>query len=168
MKQGTKMSISHFIFLFHVFSLSISPSLCLSGVGTAAGYMKTIHHCIIYHKIIDSEEGVELYWLHFTRLDIEKSHTACSENMKTYINNKRHPCFWDGVEASLKRRIESKIARQHISAATDETERPNKVIKECLPFAHERSTAKSHLFPLPLSLYTLLSPSVSPLHSSVH
>lgn len=93
MKQGTKMSISHFIFLFHVFSLSISPSLCLSGVGTAAGYINTIHHCIIYHKIIDSKEGVELYCIHFTRLDTEKSHPACSENMKTYINNKRYQCF---------------------------------------------------------------------------
>lgn len=41
-------------------SLSLSLSLSLSGVGTAAGYMKTIHHCIIYHKIIDSEEGEEL------------------------------------------------------------------------------------------------------------
>lgn len=60
---------------------SLSPFLPLFvplwwGGGTAAGYMKTIHHCIIYHKIIDSEEGEELYWLHFTRLDKEKSHTA--------------------------------------------------------------------------------------------
>lgn len=48
MKQGTKMSISHFIFLF----LTIPLSLCLSGVGTAAGYMKTIHHCIFTIKLL--------------------------------------------------------------------------------------------------------------------
>lgn len=68
----------HLTFYIPLRSLSISPSLCpsLVGGGTAAGYMKTIHHCIIYHKIIDSEEGEELYWLHFTRLDKEKSHTA--------------------------------------------------------------------------------------------
>lgn len=79
MKEGTKMSISHFIFLFHFFALSPFLPLFVPlwwGGGTAAGYMKTIHHCIIYHKIIDSEEGEELYWLHFTRLDKEKSHTA--------------------------------------------------------------------------------------------
>lgn len=59
---------------------SLSPFLPLfvsvRRAGTAAGYMKTIHHRIIYHKIIDSEEGEELYWLPLTRLDKEKSHTA--------------------------------------------------------------------------------------------
>lgn len=49
-------------------------------MGTAAEYMKTIHHCIIYHKIIDRKEGQELYWLRFTRLDKEKSHTAVEKH----------------------------------------------------------------------------------------
>lgn len=53
--------------------------------GTAAGYMKTIHHRIIYHKIIDSEEGEELYWLPLTRLDKEKSHTAAGGRKVKFI-----------------------------------------------------------------------------------
>lgn len=44
--------------------------------------MKTIHHCIIYHKIIDSEEGEELYWLHFYKVGPqEESHG--SESVKS-------------------------------------------------------------------------------------
>lgn len=54
-------------------------------------------------------------------------------------------------------RTETKAARQDISASTDKTEQPNKAIKEHLSFAHDCFTAKFHL-----SLYILLSPSVSP------
>lgn len=45
MKEGTEMSISHFIF---------TPSLCvcLPGVRTAAGDMKTIHHCIFTVRLL--------------------------------------------------------------------------------------------------------------------
>lgn len=39
-----------------VSSLHFSLSLSLSGVGTAAGYMKTIHHCIFTKKLL-TEEG---------------------------------------------------------------------------------------------------------------
>lgn len=58
------------LFFLVSLSLHLALSLSLSGVGTAAGYMKTIHHCIFTIKLL-TEEDKELYWLHFTRLDKE-------------------------------------------------------------------------------------------------
>jgi len=56
----------------------IPPSLFLSlfapsGLGTAAGYMKTIHHCIFTMKLLTERRTAELYWLHVTRLDKENN-----------------------------------------------------------------------------------------------
>lgn len=46
---------------FHIpLSLHFSLSLSVSGVGTAAGYMKTIHHCIFTIKLLTEEEDQEL------------------------------------------------------------------------------------------------------------
>lgn len=88
MKQGTKMSISHFIFLFHSFlpvSLSrhFSLSLSLSGVGTAAGYMKTIHHCIFTIKLLTVGDE-DLYWLRFYEVGQREKSPTC-KNMKTSV-----------------------------------------------------------------------------------
>lgn len=168
MKQGTKMSISHFIFLFHFFSLSSLPSLRCGDSCWLHENHSSLHP---YHKIIDSQEGDWLYWLHFTSLDKEKSQASVETSKLELSPNKKATMFCcNGDDAQLEKesRVQESETRRFLPQETKKTKRPNKVIKECLPFARERSTAKPRLFPLPLSLHTLPSPSVSPLHSSVH
>lgn len=118
--------------------------------------MKTIHHCIFTIKLLTARRPRSFigYILQgWTKRKV--THQWKHEKLKL-SNNKKADVgfFWDDVDAQPKRRTERKKAGQDISTATDKTERSNKVIKECLPFAHERSTAKPHLFPLPLSLST--------------
>lgn len=138
--------------------VSLSPflslSLSLSGARTAAGYMKTIHHCIFTIKLLTEDEG-GLYWLRFTRLDKEKSHPIVKhENLNKKITKANH--VFHLMRCSAEKGEHRKV-RHGVSAATNNPEQPNKVIKERPPFAHERSTLKPHLFPLPRSLHIAVS-----------
>ena len=45
-----------------------------SDVGTAASYMRTIHHCIFTIKLLTEEEDEQLYQLHFYKVGQRESH----------------------------------------------------------------------------------------------
>lgn len=61
---------------FHI-PLSFYSSLSLSLWYRDSCWLHENHLSLhLYHKIIDREEDQELYWLHFTGLDKDKSHPS--------------------------------------------------------------------------------------------
>ena len=162
MKQGTKMSISHFIFLLHSvlpvsLSLSLSPALSpfvsLWWAGDSCWLHENHSSLHLYHKIIDRQEDEGQYRLHLTRLNEETSRPSAGTRELESSHNKRR--------TRVVREWRKDGQRKWDMSAARDKDQSNKVIKECLSFAHERSTEKPHLSPLPLPLPLSLSLSLS-------
>lgn len=79
------------LFLF-VCPLSLSLFVSLSGVGTAAGYMKTIHHCIFTIKLL-TERRLRSYIGQLLQ-GWTKRKVTCENIMRSTKQKTKGKCLW--------------------------------------------------------------------------